>query len=819
MTMDRLRTLAFYSGIAVALALVAAGILGGRAGVIAVALYLGAILVPGLLLWAVLAARFSSHRRGVVETAVYSNVLGLGLVIAVGWTLARFGAFEVAAVLGVELVLTSLLVALNWKPLQRAIGSLRLRSVTWDWSEVAYLVGVVAVGLALLLPVLLIQTSGYLVADDTATFASVANQLLHTGSWNTALKLFPNLPSGPNNVQFDNPGLLVLYALFAGATGVNAIYLAAPLYLLPTVLSTLAMYLLLRRFSASPILCFALPILWLLGCETSNTLFYNNLTDALYYGIIPDAIFSLVGYLVALGLLIDLGRGSDRAWYEVGVLSAAFLVVVQMDQLTFLMLVLAVLGFGTWILWRRGWRWNLLRLAVVVVPTLVTLPPYLLPSILSSRSPALYGQSSIGPHTFLLVYWDQIPRTIGALGLVLAVIAGAGVLLVVARRGAFRPRSRRFDDTAIVVVLVLLSLISFYLTFSNVGTDLLGISSSRFLEYAGMTMVPLAVVPLDRALALPRKSRVGRRAVSAVLVAVVLVVGAASAGATLSIVPATTDSNNLFTPSMMEAAIWLSDHAPPNVTIVADGMGGNQAIIPIGAFVPNPFFDRPQFTLAGAVAAPPIGSAGNPYFVLNQVMEYPSFANAETAWTNFSMEYYVYQIGYSDSEIGAFSHLPYFALVYSNAQVDIFQFVGGAGPGFISATAYASASSGLTTLYSGKAYSWAYGLPEVPNEVGSLYPNGSALDGSSITYNVSAAIGGNYSLLVHRHVVQTAEYLDVLANGVLQGQIYFASQGPTFGTELNLTLQAGANTVTLVLEGTVGYMDPIDYLVVAPAAT
>ncbi len=791
--------------------------LGGPAGAAGIGMYLGLILVPGLIVLALLAARFRPTIPGPIETVVYANLLGIGLLIAVGWTLARFGAYQFLAAAGLEVLLVLVAVAVARRAAQRVAHRLLQGSLPWDRAELLYLAGTFAIGVCVVLPVLLSQASGFLVADDTATFAAVANHLVSTGSWNSAVQLFPGLPAGPNNVQFDNPGPIVFYAAFAAATGVNAIYLAGPLYLLPAVLSSLAMFLLLRRFCRSSIVCYALPLLWLLGCETGTTLFYNNLTDAVYYGIIPDAVLALVGYLVTVGLLVDLGRERGSGWYEIAVIAAAVLVVAQMDQLTCLMLAVAFVGLGLWVLVRRGWKWSLPRLAVVLAPTLLTIPPYLLPSILSSRSPAVYSGGTLRAQSLIQVQWDQIPTVIGALGLVLVGLAVLGLLAALLRRGALQRKSPALDDVVVLGVFALLALLGFYLTFSAVGTDLLGISSSRFLEYGGLALVPLAAVGIDRAALVARRNRVGRRATGVALLAIVLAVGAASAGTSYAIVGQSTGSASAFTPTIMQAATWLADHAPPNVTIVADGMGGNQALIPISDFVPNPFFDRPQFTLENAITAPPIGTAGNPYAALNAVMQYPTLANAERAWTNFSMEYYVYQVGYSNAQIAAFSHLPYFQLVFSNSQVYIFQFVGGSGPGFIPATSDVALSSQLSAVYFADSYSWAFGLPRTPNAIGSLYANGSAIDGSTITYALSIPAAGNYTLLVHRYMYQPSEYLNVLVNGAAVGSVYFSSTGPTFGTELNLTLAPGSDLLTLVAEGTVSYFDPVDYLVVALA--
>lgn len=814
----RARTLLLYALAVAAVALGLGALFAGAPGLLATATYLGLVLAPGLVILGVLDGRYRETPSGVIETAVLANLFGLALTAAVGWTLARFDVFSIGTVVAGDL---AFLLGLGWwarRDLRAALHRLLDAPSVYDPSELVYLLVVLGVSLAILLPMFLLQSSGYLVGDDTATFAYCANQLVRTGNWAVAIQIFPALPATPDNIVLSNPAIVIVYAEFAQAAGINALYLTGPLYLLPTVVSTLALYLLLTRFARSRLVCYLLPLVWLLGSESANTLFYNNVTNAIYYGIVPDAIFSFVGYIVALYAMVDLARPSADDWRSVYILSGAILLVTLFDQLSFLLLALAVLLFGIWVLIRRGWRFALSRWVVAILPTLAAIPPYLLPSIVAGTSPALSGRNSSSLSSTLSVAWAEILPTIGFWGVLAVSVAVVGLLIAILRPGGLRRRSPGLSTTVALALLLLIALGSFYLAFSSLGTTLLGITPLRFAEFAGISLVPLLAVaadwPIEHASAWrPRR----RTAVAAVVVGVLVVTAGLAAQSSFETVPVVTESGTLFTPSLLAAGVWLGDHVPAGVTVVGDGMNGNQALEPIADFLHSTFFVRPRWSLPVALTEPDIGTAGNPFAVLNQVLEYPTAANAATAWQNFSMGYYVFQAGFSDAEISVFGHLAYFQLVFANSQVSVFEYVGGNGPGFVGATDFTTASSALTTTFEGYAYSSGFGLPRTPNVVTSVTQGGAALDGSTLNYTIANATAGVYTLLVHRSVYQVTEFLDVDVDGAPVGSTYFSSYGLTYGSPLNITLPAGTSTLTLELQGTVGYMDPIDYFLLTPA--
>ncbi len=801
-------------GVLVGVLLVTGWVLAGAPGAIGVAVYLFAVLLPGVILYAILLHRLGGERSHLVETVFYANLLGLGLAIGTGWALAKYGLFSPLATFLLEAAAVGLISVWGSSSLRALWIELREGKLSTRPESMAYVGVVTGIAVAMLTPVLLLQSHGYLVSDDTAVFAHSANVLLSTGDWTRAVQIFPGLPAVAANTAFGNPAISVLYALFAGAAGINAIFVAGPLYLLLLVVPTLGMYLLVSRYTKHSLLAYSLPLLWMLGFWNDKSLFFNNSLVASYYGIIPDAVLSLTGYVGVLVLFTDLTRGSGRQWREVVLLGVALLLGILSDPLTFVLLAVALPLFGIWVLHARGWRWSLPRFAVALAPTLLLLPPYLIPTYAVGASNGLSGGMHLGWATLVEFYWSTLTNFYTSLDLIGIIVSVFAVFKVLWSKVPFRGRKPYSYHVEGLLPLGLLTAAGFYFTFNPLLPALLGVTFGRFFEYIGISMVPLVAFGLDRMLR-PRVPRPRLGKVATALVGVLIITcGVVNVQQNLQSTGQLTGSKSLFDPQMMAAAEWLRTNATPGTTVIVDTMSGNQAPLAMQDFVDLTFMYRPQYDLLSSIYNPPIPGTGNPYFYLNQAIEYPSNANLTAAWRAFAMKYYVYQVGYSDTEIQTFSHLPNVRLVYSNPSIEIFEYVGGAAPGFIPAVAYSSISPNLYTAYFSGAYSVGYGLPHVPNVVESLN-TGPSVNGSTISYEVHNMTAGNYSFVVHRYTFQTSEYIKVSVNGVYVGNVYQATLGPNFSSSVDFFLPSGNSTITLTLEGTVGYMDPIDYVVVS----
>jgi len=162
------------------------------------------------------------------------------------------------------------------------------------------------------------------------------------------------------------------------------------------------------------------------------------------------------------------------------------------------------------------------------------------------------------------------------------------------------------------------------------------------------------------------------------------------------------------------------------------------------------------------------------------------------------------------------------SLVYSNPGVDIFQYTGSnGGSSFLfQATDYDKASNGIQAQYSGYgALNASVSFPSFPNAVSSNAPSGASFDGNYTAYLTEIQQAGNYSIYLHRDVNQASEYLLVSINGITKGAVFFTGQGWNFGSTLSAYLPVGQVELTLTFEGTVGWADPVDYIVVVPNFT
>ena len=791
---------------------VACYILGGRVWAIAALVYLLAVVLPGAVVYLVLHQRFRGGKAAILEAIFFSNVIGLSLLEGSAWVLARSGLFTFEGTLALVtacVISVSLVFRTTLRQLIRAGvgGALAVSKV-----EVWYLGALSILATVFLVPLLLVLRGGSLVGSDTAVFSLVGTVTANTGSWPILSHVWQ--PFATQEVIA--PGLPMLYAVLSATTATNGIYFTTPLLVVPFILTPLGLFLLVSRVTATRWVAYAIPLAWMVASFGGVSLFYNTFITSALSGFYPDSTFSLVAYVAVLIGLFDLLKGRDALWFETVLFAFAFLLVALDNQLTLVLLIPGVLVVGILLLFRRGIRWTLVRLGAVLIPILIALPPYLYQRP-TRLSPALSGSTVFTWSDLFSLSWKSVLVNLGQWGevaLILVLAAGglATFLLV-------RPKGREARALpAYILMLGLLVGISFYLAFTPVGIEYLGVNDTRFCEFVGLPSVP-AIGYLMGWLAgakLPRP-KFSTTAVAVTLATLLVVSSLGGAAANWNSATSRDQSAYLFANDLRAAGNWLATHAPPGSVIAADGNGGNLAINPVRNFAQHPMIVRPRTVLYAAVylSAPPTNL---PYYYANLVMTDPTLDNAMAAYRNLSIDFYLFQVGFSDRQISAFDVLPYFSLVYSNPQVAIFELdpLGGS-PGFIPATSYCNASPLVEEIDIGQAaYSWAFSIPTGPNAVSSSTSNGTAFDGSNVSYCLDLPTAGNYSIYVHRYTYNTTEYLRVSENGTALGAIYCTTAGSGFCTPLNATLAKGSQSLRFTFEGTVGVADPIDYLVVAP---
>ncbi|MDE1821653.1 MAG: hypothetical protein KGJ23_11705 [Euryarchaeota archaeon] len=841
----------------VLLLLLAAFLLAQVAGVLAVATYLLSVLFPGVLVFTSLLSRFPSRRPTMADALFQGNVIGLSLAIGMGWLLARSGVFSLSGTLVLEWVLALLFVAFCRGTLARLWHSLETVMARDAKTDGLFIAVVAAAATLLMFPILLLLHQGFLNADDTATFARIANSLAHTGGWGTAVRVFPSSPPGFYNTTLFDPGVSVFYALFVEGSGVNAVYVAQVAYLVPMILAPLGLFLVVRRFTCQWAVVYVLPFVWMMGSWWGGSLFFNNQIAAAYFGVFPDAALSVVGYLAVLLVLVGRFEDGTVQWRESLLLSFAILLCALSDPLALIFGIAALLFLG----WRviltpgrqmfrgssrtqedaqgrvksatesnhtqqfgiagriAGLSGPLQRLIVIVLPTVLLLPPYLVPRSIAANSPALSSGSgaSGGGLGLVSVRPADIISTFFPLGLIGFALCGVALWVAVWRLFKREVRPAHREEARVLVLLGSLTVVTTYAAFSGVASEVVGVATPRLVEYSVLSSVPLVGFALGWVLSRSSKLKTLSRPVGVIALTGVLVLSAASAGYGLlyndsgvtSLPVVTTD----YSPAMLQASSWLADNEIPGRTIVVDENLNNNAPSAFADFCPDAVLGRPGWGLYQDIESSVFPPQQDPYFVVNQAIEFPNSSNEQAAFDTFKITYYVFQIGVSDSEISLFSQLSYFKLIYANAQIDIFQYIPGESLGFIAATSYVNASSELQPQYVWNAYSTAFGLPPVANAVSSAIPGGSALDGSTLTYRLALPVNGTYTLHVHRVTDQTSEYLRVSISGIWVGTAYYSTTGPDYGSAISFTSSSGVATLTLTLEGTVGYVDAIDFLV------
>lgn len=791
----------------------------GVLGLLAVVTYLACILAPGVALYGVLAARFRSQPSTLLEFVFYSNVLGFALVEGSGWVLARSGGFSLPGLLGLE-AFVPLVGALTFRrALRERLGPAGGHFLTIAQEEVAYFGIAIASAFLLLLPLFLLLSDGFFVGTDTITYPLAGWLVATTGHWPSLSRvLWPNASAAAFA-----PGAPIVYALYSAVTGVYSPPMATVLSVIPVALTPIGLCLLVRRYSSHPLLVYGLPLVWLVGTAEFSGFFYNNVVASIYTGSHPEVTLSLPFLVAVLILLVDFAQRETSLWFETTLLSGAVLATVVASQLSFIFVVGAFLFFGIGIAWRRGVRWSLVRLGVIVGPTLVAWPLYLIPQNIAAGSPAT---GSVWNSSNWQVNWTVVTDSIGILTEVGAAIVALTVAAVLYERLRKRPIGSASLSARGIFPFIGLGLIGLYLGFSNVPSHFLGITSSRFLAYASLMSVPVVAVGFDRLFHLRLGTHLARRvsrrwrSAGPILAAVAVAALLGSAAITslqtgMSIQAKSADSASLVTPSVLEASQWIKEHVPPSAVLAVDANGGNVgAVYAISGYSGHVAVIRLRSLLYNSLHFPPPQNISFDY--VNRAMTDPTEANAAAA-ASLGIDYYVFQVGFSGRQIAAFSLLPYFSLVYHNSQIHIFEYVGGNELGFVPAISYCSAGAGIVSTYSPLAYSYAASfpaLPESPNWVTSTasYPAGSLY----VNYCENVPATGNYTLYVHRDAFGVSQFINVSLGGPVLGQVYFPARGLTLGTPLTLNLPAGPITLRLSFEGNGGTLNPVDYLVLAP---
>ena len=821
-----------------AVLLLAAYLLAGKLGVLTSTAYLGCILAPGVALYGILAARFRAGRSSLLEVLFYSNVVGLAMTEGGGWLLTRSGVFSLTYLLGLEVgVLVILLVVFRRtvvRRLREGPGSL----LTAPKSDTVFLGIVAAVSVLIMLPVLVLASQGFLLSVDNPIYTRVGWAVSSTGAWpNLSQVFYPGATAAGLA-----PGMPMVYAVFSSVTRIVADPLSASIAVLPMILTPVGLSLLLNRFSRHPLVVYGLPMVWLVAATNYSGFLFNDILSSAFIGAHPDAGASFPAFVAVLILFVDLSRSKSAQWFEVSLLAAAVLGGVLLDQLTFVYIAAALVLFGIPILWSHGIRWCLPRVAAVLAPTVIAFPPYLSPSLGYSSSPGLSSQS-IWHLSEWQVNWSFLATNTGLLAEFAFALGVAALIGVLYERRRGWPIGSATSSTLGLLPLTALCGIGMFLTFSNVGSDLLNVVFSRFLEYAMLAAIPLLAFGCDRFLeyfpvapppstAVPvflskqgrlrviqrRRWAVGRILSIVAVGSLFVLAGTVSTASNLNDLSSESSPAHIFSPDILAASEWLNHHAVANTLVAVDGNGGNAiAMSPILAYSGHTTVIRARSALYAQLTEPPPSNVT--YYYMNLVMTNPSEANAAAAETATGMEYYVFEEGFSDRQIAVFSLLPYFARVYSNSQISIFQFVGGSVVGYIPAVSYCSSSNAMTVSETSKAYSFAYSTPAVssgPNIILSTVPDPKGTQ--YVSYCLDIPTGGQYTLYIHRNAFEKTEFINVSAGGPTLGQVFFLSFGLTLGTPLPLTLPAGPVTLTLTFEGTKGYVDWIDYLILAPTA-
>lgn len=807
------------------LAAVACGplLVGGRWSAL-VLMYYGAVLLPGGAIVAVARRRILPRPLPLLEAFLFSNLAGLSVLIAIGWMAARLGIFSA---IGVGLAAFALGLVLSGTGVTSFVGQVRRCIAGARVSDGGFFALAAVVSFLLLIPALVVLAGGSQVGLDTFAFSRVGDVIAQTGSWPQLSVAWKPLV-GQGDMA---PGLPVLYGAFGGVFGSPSIQLAVIENIVPFVLSSLAMFVFVGDFVRSRLVAGAVSICWLLS-SNSGTLLLNVLINNGVSGASPDAVLATPFFVVLLVLCVRLVRSNHPSLGEVGLLSLMFLGVVLLNQLVFLMAALLLIVTGVTLAWRQGLGWLGKAALLVAAPVLVFIPDYLVPSQASASSPALTGHATVGVATFL--HWTSASTLflqVGWLGFLGGTLALLGIAFALAGRIRHRPVTSTRDSRG-SFVLGVTGFVYLPFAFTSLGSSLLGIYPGRFYAYPEVLAVPFVALAFQGTADIvvatvrrrrppghgPPNARPRRTFPTSQVVAVAvtaLFVGAAvvAANATWTLEQKQLAPKRLYDSSQAAAGNWLRDHANANATVAVDSNGGNTGIDGLLAYAGHRLIIRPWSLLYSELTSS-AGRSGLPLQMVNNVITDPSAANAEVAWKAFNVQYYVFQQGYSDKQITAFSHLSYFPTVYAASGLFIFEFDPSKANDsfFVPATSFTSASSLVATKAIGSAYNASYSVPLSPNSVGSSSNYGEKFDGSTVNYTIDVGRAGTYTLWVDRQSLQLSEYLNVTGPGGQEGRLNSTSLGWSLGDSFTMVLPSGEVSLKLTFYGTVNWADLIDYL-------
>ncbi len=770
--------------------------------------YLALLLLPGIVTLHSFRTR-SGGQSSLVDLIVYSNILGMSILVVISWILVRVEWLTITNIAIVqELYLFALIV------LDPRRGSPIIRTdIRKHLLDTGFVGATTIVSAVFLIPRMSLLINRSLVGGDDAIIARVGQAAFQTGSWpNLANVLHPYI--SPADIA---PGAPLIFGALGEATGVNPIFLSSFVGILSLVLSTLALSLLIRRFAVEPVVVYGLPIVWLLGYAGAPFFFNIALTFA-FQGGSPDSLLSIPVFLLATICLIDIVRSKPASRSELVLLALLVSDIMLVSQLTFFMIGFLLLAFGVLILRIRGLRFFLTGCVMVGGFIVALLPPYLQFEKAVANSPV----GKVSPATLYSIYQpyaNNVLSIVSSLGTISTILLIPGILMPLLKIGnsVYPQRGSRMD----VTIAALIAAIICYgtLAYSVIGGSLLGIQSVRFVEYLPLVMIPLVAEGLHRILELVQ----GRKfSLFGPVIILSLIVASAYAGATFNAqsVNVGLAEKNIFDHWQFIAAEWLAQNGAKGV-VVADANNGSYNVVFLLNFARHPIVYRDMFEDFQTVYGNP-SPFNQPYYYANLVLTNPNSTNVDKAYNLMNFTYYYLQDPYNNKQIEAFSVLPYMSLVYTNPSVRIFQYTGLMRDSsyLIQAISYVSATRGVQAQYGGYgALNASVSYPYFPNVISSNSPTGQSFDGNNTSYVVNVQQSGKYSIYVHRFVYQTSERLVISVNDIVQGIVFYASPGWTFGSTLHVLLPEGQVTLTLTFEGTVGWADPIDYLVVVPDST
>ncbi len=763
------------------------------------ALYILLVFVPGLLLYYKTLKGFPVFHGSIVSLIVFGNVFGTSLLIAVAWSLARFGLFNVFAIIGAEWVATLVIV---WRgfSFKEFISIIKPRL---DWKEIAFIITTFSISLYFLLPAFSLVSRGLLYSGaDFSNVSVVANLIVAHSGW-------PNLSifySPYTSQAVFAPGLPLFYALFASLLGTNAAYLPNYFVLVGLTLATFAASTLVSVFAESPVAKYGLPLVWIVG-SISSPFLANFMLNYVFTGGTPDGIASIAPFLVALVLMIEILRTQNVPRLGILAFLLATAAVLMFNQLTFAILGLAILSFGIVSIGLKPWRWLIATLGLIVAILVLLSPDYLDIFKAAQISPALSSSSS--GFFYSPSMWIGYFETYSVIGLIFALL---GLLVLLSSRILARNNARFQHVAAVVsgrsvVALWLTFVLVSILAYSPYGQSLLGVSFQRFLLYLPIILLPLIAITFNIL-----NKVIDKRIVVVTFILFILLGSYVGISANSS--QSSSDlqkTNSIFTNQDLAAVTWFTNHANESGVIVTDDNSGGSGSLWVRDFVTFPTYTRDKGLLPVDLHDPPPYNL--PAYYANLMFTDPNSTNAAKAFTLLNFTYYYLERNYDAKECQVFSVLPYMKLIYSNSQVDIFQYVPSQNTSFfINAVDYSNASDGVSLLKFDPALNSSALLPLAYNAISSISP-GSSFDENFTSYTLRMNSPGEYSLFVNGYVYHTQEFLNVSVNNVYQGSVYFNSTGLVFGSPLKLSLPKGSVTITLTFEGNVGWANPIDYLV------